>query len=254
VHLRNLHSVPFLREIHHFLWTEPSTVAGTDDAGWSCRDHAWVTAFLAKSLGHKPLLFHGEAHFVKGPSGASGSVSLRQAPHSWVLIEGVGAVDLSTRADWIISGHPYRIPITCIFADAWIPRRKGSAFFLDDADEYERAVEDLHKRRNETTAIYRTDEAEHVHAGQVTRAAGWIRSPLTVRLDALYGNPSDLYCALVLHLRAVLEGRADSLTTLPPAQAWATLAQTRSGAIDRVCQFLDPADRAASLEVIEQTA
>jgi len=233
VHLRDLLSDRFLREIHHFLWIGPSVLGEATDAGWSCRDHAWVTALLARSLGHKPILFHGEALLVVGPNGRSGSISVHQRPHSWIAIEDVGAIDLSIKPDSRVSGSDFRIPITCIFANAWIPRAKGKVFFLDDAAVFARAIEDLPQRRNQVSAVYLINEAEHLHAGHLTRAAGWIRSPLTLHLDSLYGNPSDLYAALMMHLRSFLEGRVPGFSGLPFEEAWSRIASARQGAIVR---------------------
>lgn len=239
VQLRDLLSDRFLREIHHFLWIDPSVIGGATDAGWSCRDHAWVTALLARSLGHQPALFHGEAFFAVGQNGRSAGASVRQAPHSWIVIEDVGAIDLSTKPDSNVSGVDFQLPITCIFANAWIPHGRGKAYFLDDPGAFARVTQDVPQRRNQATAVYLTHEAEHLHTGHLTRAAGWIRSPLAQRLGSLHGNPSDLYAALLLHLRAFLEGDAQSLTGLPAGEAWNWLARVREGAIERAQQSIE---------------
>ncbi len=210
-------------------------IGGATDAGWSCRDHAWVTALLARLLGHQPALFHGEAFFAVGQNGRSAGASVRQAPHSWIVIEDVGAIDLSTRPDSNVSGVDFPLPITCIFANAWIPHGRGKAFFLDDPGAFARITQDVPQRRKQASAVYLINEAEHLHTGQLTRAAGWIRSPLAHRLGSLYGDPSDLYAALMLHLHAFLEGSAPSLSGLPFEEAWSRLAGTRHGAIERAC-------------------
>ena len=239
--LKDLLAGRFLREMHHFLWIGPSVHGATTDAGWNCRDHTWVTALLARSLGHQPVLLHGEALFVAGPNGRAESVSVRQRPHSWVAMEKVGSIDLSVKPQSRVSGGDFRLPITCVFANAWIPRARGKAVFIEDAAVFARAAEELPQRRNEVSAVYLINEAEEFHAGHLTRAAGWIGSPLTSCLDSLYGNPSDLYAALMLHLRAFLEGDAQSLTGLPFDEAWRWLARVREGAIDRahLCIGLD---------------
>lgn len=237
--LRDLLSDRFLREIHQFLWTGPSVHGEATDAGWNCRDHAWITAFLARSLGYNPALLHGEALFVSGPTGRSESVSVHQRPHSWIVIEEAGAIDLSIKPGHRVSGGDFRIPITGIFANAWIPRaRGGTACFLDDAAEFERAVEELPRRRNRLSAVYLANEAEHLHAGHLSRAAGWIRSPLAVHLGSVYGDPSDLYAALLSHLRAFLEGSAPGLSGLRFEEAWGRIAGARQGAIGRARHWI----------------
>lgn len=237
--LRELISDRFLRELHHFLWIDPSLSGAVVDAGWNCRDHAWVTALLVQSLGYKPLLFRGEAHFIKGPNGKSGSLSYYQRPHGWIAVENVGAIDLSIKPEFSVSGDHYRLPVTCIFANEWIPRGKSKAFFLEDALAFARAMEDLPRRRNQVSAVYLTKEAEHLHRGHLTFSAGWIGSPLTRRLDATYGNPSDVYAALLLHLRSFLQGDVPSLSGLPFEEAWSRVAERRKGAIDQARRFME---------------
>jgi hypothetical protein len=239
VQLRDLLAAPFLREMHHFLWIEPTQVGGMTDPGWSCRDHAWLTALLARSLGHDPLLVHGEAFFVRGPAAGAASISGHQSPHNWVYLPDIGAIDLSTRCDWQLAGGDYTVPIDCIFANTWIPRRKGKAYFLHDPGQFSGAIEELSRQRNRYSAIYRVGEAEELHEGHVTRAAGWIRSPLAARLGAVYGDPTDLYCALLLHLRALLDGKAPSFAALPQAKAWEAIARARDGAAARASQYFN---------------
>ncbi len=236
--LRTLHDDRFLREIHHFLWIDPGVIGGAADAGWSCRDHAWTIALLAQSLGYRPALFHGEAFFAVGPNGRSAGVSVSRQPHSWVVLEDVGTIDLSIRPDVRINGGDFRLPITGVFADKWLPHGQGSVRVLYDARTYAHAIEDLPQRRNTLSAMYLVKEAEWPHAGLVTRAAGWIRSPLAQQLGSVDGDPTDLYAALVLHLRAFLQGDAQSLTGLPSMEAWNWLARVKEGAIERACSCL----------------
>ena len=248
--LRNLFSTRFLREIHHFLWIEPTQVGGMTDPGWSCRDHAWLTALLAHSLGYQPELVHGEAFFSRGPAAGGASISARQSPHNWIFVEGVGAIDLSTRSEWHLAGGDYTAPIDCVFADTWIPRRKGKVYFVQDRQSFAEAVDELPRLRNQWSAVYRIGEAEYLHEGHMTQAAGWIRSPLAVRLDAVHGsNPTDLYCALLLHLRAFLVGKVPSLATLTQAKAWEEIARTREGAIERASRLFASAGHAPSPQV-----
>lgn len=239
IQLSDLISRKFLRELHHFLWTDPSALADGVDAGWNCRDHTLTTAFLTQSLGFKPVLFHGEAFFAKGPSGKSGSVGYHQKPHSWIVIEKVGVVDLSIKPDLNSAGDQFHIPISCIFANQWIPRGKGGVFFAEDEHTYAQACEALLRRRNHAAAIYFPREAEQFHAGHLSHAAGFAGSPLTQKLGAVYGNPSDMYAALMLHLHSFLEGRAQSLAAQSFDQAWRKLAGVREGAIDHAGLYLN---------------
>jgi hypothetical protein len=239
IQLKDLLSDRFLREIHHLLWMAPSLAQDRMDAGWNCRDHAWVTALLLRSFGHRSTFFHGEAFFVRGQTGNAAGVSYDQRPHTWIFVESVGAIDLSVKPAFSISGDDFRIPISGVFANEAMPRGRSKAYFLTDAAAYARAAEDLPKRRNQVSAVYLLSEAEHLHEGHLTRAAGWIGSALTGRLHAAHGNPSDLYAALLLHLRSILDGSAASLSGLSFEQAWARLAGARKGAIERARQCIE---------------
>lgn len=231
--LRGLSADRFLREIRHFLWIGPSMHGNAVDAGWSCRDHAWITALLSRSLGHEPAFFHGEAFFVKAATKKSGNIGFYQRPHSWVVVESIGAVDLSIKSDFSSANDHLRIPLKCIYADECLPRGKNKVFFFDQTGEFSRALAYPEQLCNQVAALYLAGETERLHDDHLQYAAGWIGSPLIERLDAVYGDPSDLYAALLLHLHAFLEGHAPSLSGLPQEEAWHQLADTRKDAIER---------------------
>jgi hypothetical protein len=222
------------------------------DGGWNCRDHAWASALLSLTLGHTATLVSGEAYFSRGATANSVANSFHVKPHSWVRVHGVGAIDLSVKPVSRIGDNDFRLPIKCIFAGECIPRRKHDAYFLEDPARFARAVETLSGQGNQAVAIYLARDAEDPHAGHVSRAAGWIGSPLTIWLDAAYGNPSGIYAALLMHLRAFLEGRARSLTNVSFEKAWATIAAKRDGAIECARRYIE--DRADSRAAFEQDA
>jgi hypothetical protein len=239
VQLKDLFSDRFLREIHHLLWLEASTAGVTVDGGWNCRDHAWITALLSLALGHTATLVSGEAFFSKSAAAGSSANSFNVRPHNWAWVHGVGAIDLSVKPVSRIAGNEFRMPIKCIFASEWIPRRKNSAYFLRDATQFARAVEVIPGQPGQAAAVYLASEAEYPHAGHLSCSAGWIGSALTGWLDAAYGDPSDIYAALLLHLRAFLEGHTRSLAALPFEKAWAVIADEREGAIDRARRYIE---------------
>lgn len=243
--LKDLASPRFLREIHHVLWIEPTLLGTTVDAGWNCRDHAWLTAIIARLLGHRSALVHGEACFVNARGGPRGASRFRQNPHTWIHVDGVGAVDLSIRPQFTVAGDEYRMAFKCLFAGDCLPRGRGRACVLENPDLYASVVESP-SSTGPVAAVYLLREAEEVHQGLLSRAAGWIRSPLAERLGARYGNPSDLYCALLLHLCDFLGRTATSLAGLSFDDAWSQLAKTRHGAIERAGQLLEAAARPGS--------
>lgn len=255
VQLRDLFSGRFLGEIHHLLWLEASLNGEAMDGGWNCRDHAWATALLSLSLGYTAALVSGEAFYSRGGIAGSAANHFNVKPHGWAWVDGVGAIDLSVKPVSRVGSEDFRIPIKCVFAGEWIPRGRCNAYFLDDAAQFARAVEALPNQRHRAAAFYLAKEAEYPHAGHLTHAAGWIGSALTTWLDARYGNPSDVYAALLMHLRAFLEGKAPSLAKLPFEKAWAVLADDREGAIDRARRHIEArADRRAAFHHDQATA
>lgn len=240
IRLSELTSDRFLREIHHFLWTDSSLSGNVVDAGWNCRDHAWVVALLIQSLGYKPAFFHGEAFFVNAETKKSGNVSFYQRPHSWVAVENVGAIDLSIKPNFSSADDHLRIPIKCIFANQCLPRGRKQVIFYNQGNThlFTRAIEYPEQLSSKVAATYLIKEAEHIHPGHLQQAAGWIGSPLTARLHATYGNPSDLYAALLVHMRSFLDHRAPSLTGLSWAEAWRRLADDREDATGQTSQFV----------------
>lgn len=253
--LKDLFSDRFLREIHHLLWLEASAAGAAVDGGWNCRDHAWVTALLSLTLGRTATLVAGEAFFSKGATAESPASSFHVNPHHWTWVDGVGAIDLSVKPISRIEGTDFRVPIRCIFASEWIPRRKNNAYFLENRAQFVRAMEELPGRGNQTAAVYLANESEYPHVGHLSHAAGWIGSAMTAWLDARYGNPSDIYAALFIHLRAFLEERTRSLADLPFEDSWAALAADRKGAIDRARRYIEErADSKAAFHVDKPVA
>ncbi|HKU70298.1 MAG TPA: hypothetical protein VJQ51_05630 [Burkholderiales bacterium] len=237
--LKDLFTDRFLREIHHLLWLDASGAGASIDGGWNCRDHAWITALLSLTLGHTVTLVAGEAFFSKGATAESPASSFHVNPHHWAWVDGVGAIDLSVKQVSRIESIDFRLPIRCIFASEWIPRRKNNAYFLENRAQFARAMEELPGRRNQSAAVYLACESEYPHTGHLSHAAGWIRSALTSRLHARFGNPSDMYAALFIHLRAFLDERARSLADLSFDDSWAALAADRYGAIDRARRYIE---------------
>jgi len=124
--LSKLTSDRFLREVRHFLWLEGHVNNGKYDAGWNCRDHGWLTAFLVKAAGLEPAMLHGEAAFVLRKTASTSGILFLQDPHSWAGTVDLGIIDLSTRAEGEVGGEQFRMPIACIYGNKWLPKGRGS--------------------------------------------------------------------------------------------------------------------------------
>lgn len=216
-------------------------MAGTRfDAGWNCRDHALIVGLLLASFDHSVVLAHGEGLFVRGPRGQQPGTSYLQRPHNWLVVDGLGPVDLSIKPSFDCAGDVYRLPLSGVFGGAWLPRGRGRAYFLTDPDAFARAERELPERRNHASAVYLTVEHEHLHAGHVDCSAGWCASILTDYLDKAFGEPRVAYAALFLHLRDVLLGQAPSLAGESFDAAWRDVVAAHPSSVDQAMAHLEP--------------
>lgn len=239
--LKDLISDRFLSEIHHLLWTDPGVPEDRFDPGWSCRDHAWATGLLARSLGYESAFVHGEAFFTTGGTARSAGHCMTQADHTWLKVNDVGIIDLSVRPDGNFPGTGASFPIKCVFANDLIPRRRNKVHFVASRGEFARLTQDLARNSNQTAAVYLPGKAEPVGAEHLGTAAQWIDSILTRKLTATYGDPTDVYAALFLHLRGFLDGTSASLAALPVDEAWKSLWRARENAAELAALKFDPA-------------
>lgn len=232
-------SETFLREVHHFLWTEPFVNAsGALDHGWNCRDHAWITALLCHSTSHNAVIFHGQSALISGPTNAQSGMCIHQAPHWWVGVENVGSFDLSIKRVTRHEAQELRFPITCLFANKPIPQGRAQAIFIRNVGEFQKAMSSLLHRRNHTALLYLLEGGEHLDEGHIVCAPNWINSPLTDTLRSRFGSPADVYCALFLHLHSFLSGNAKSLSSLTKEEAWAQVSKFREGSMSRTLEVL----------------
>lgn len=221
--LRHLVSTPFLRELHHFLWTEPCMVGDRIDVGWNCRDHAWTLVFLLRHLGVDSAVVHGRAFFASGPIAKQEAVSYAQTPHSWVIVKGLGAIDLSIKPDFVCAGDRFSVPIQWVFLNNAAPGKCETQFFNNEA-AFRHAIGQLPERRNRIAAAYLAEGYEQLGREHFEFAARWADSSLARQLTGLRADPSGLYAALLAHLAGLLQGQARSLAALSFREAWLLLA------------------------------
>ena len=222
--LRHLVAPRFLRELHHFLWTEPCLIGNQVDAGWNCRDHAWILSFLLQSFGFESVVAHGEAFFAAGPAAKRAAASYAQTPHSWVMVKDLGSIDLSIRPDFSSAGDYFGVAIEWVFLNKGSAGNKCDTLFFNDAAAYRHTVDQLPALRNRIRVAYRIDGYERLDRNHLEFAAGWLRSSLADRLGIRYGNPSRLYITLLDHLAGLLRGATPGLATLSFDDAWAAIA------------------------------
>jgi hypothetical protein len=248
--LRQLVAASFLRELHHLLWTESRMVDNQVDAGWNCRDHAWILSFLLRSFGFENAVAHGEAFFAAGPAAKRPTISYAQTPHSWILVKDLGHIDLSIKPDFVSAGDVFSVPIAWVFLNKASVGNKCDTRFFSDAAAYRRTIgntiDQLPERRNHISAAYCISGYEILGSDHLEFAAGWLRSGLADRLGARYGNPSRLYAALLEHLRGILHGTTPGLSALSFDDAWAVLAERQHHPAEQPLRAMTPRTRPAA--------
>lgn len=221
-----LASRAFRSELHHLLWVSPFTNRGVRDEGWHCREHALIVGVLALLHGFSAVAIHGKAEFVMGPTGGVPPGCIRQDPHTWVRIDGVGSCDLSVRLNSMPSG--------LVWADWQDSYLLGSKFVPNDSTFYS-ALGDRMKHENACAlashqpdaraAHYLQIQGEHIGLQQIENSMKWCNSPMTDRLKNMYPTRSDIYAKAILHLDEILCGKGQSVIHIPQMAAWGAISK-----------------------------
>jgi|GEM_PF-2920880 len=194
------------------------------DAGWNCRDHAWLLHFLLQGFGFETLIAHGEAFFGVRSGVRHQSVSYTQIPHSWVFVKGLGSIDLSIKRRFITSGDQFEMPIDWVFLDNTPPLSRCTSVFCDNRQCYQLAVNDFQQENRAAGAVYLVDSLERLDEVHLNHGAAWMQSPLAYGLRERIGkDPSPLYVALLDHMTDYISDTAPSLTGLTFDGAWDSL-------------------------------
>gem|GEM_PF-4237769 len=95
-------------ELNHLL-TEAPLRPG--DFGWYCREHAVITAAIAKSFGHVLKIVYGEVSIVIGTICLTTRTAIPEDKHWWCLGLGLPIVDLSARLDFFRPECKKHLPV-----------------------------------------------------------------------------------------------------------------------------------------------
>jgi hypothetical protein len=231
----------FLEELHHLLWMEACENKGMFDAGWSCRDHAFVVGALLKAVGEEVRLVHGKNIFIQGPAGSKPPVGIGQqdhemSGHSWLKSDTGKIIDLSPRLHSGLPSHWAPLGFTGIVHGVWQPEGEGSVAGFTTALRYRQAVAEATHRQGSNVALYLEQFKASFSVSIVTDAVEYINSPLTDRLREL--QDPEIYSKCVLHLRGFIDGTRESLTELPQHEAWKYLSGQGAGATDELLHLM----------------
>lgn len=231
----------FLREIHHLLWIDPFLNKRERDAGWNCRDHAFILAGIAQLRGIKAHLVSGSARFIQGPTTGNPSIGLFVNRHAWIYINDHGTADISitlgkTRefaksSDW----GPFRIIGSKVY-----PRDQQSFVLTRDAWTFENFANQATHEDNKKVAVYFEGNRESFDPKMLVNAFDWCNSPLTLRLGKIIKKNAALYPKAIMHLSNFLDGKSESLTGMPKMLAWKEIATGRDESAQQVIEAMTP--------------
>jgi|GEM_PF-3170234 len=219
-----LASSAFRSELHHLLWVPPFTNRGLRDEGWHCREHALIVGVLALLRGFSAVAIHGKAEFIMGPTGGVHPGSIRQDPHTWIRIDGVGSCDLSVRLNTMPPGLLWPDwQDSYLLGSKFVPADSTLYTSLSDPAKHENACALVTHQENVRAAHYLQIRGEQLGVQQIENARKWCNSPLTDRLKKLYPTRSDVYAKAILHLDEILSGAGSSVIQLPQMAAWGVI-------------------------------
>lgn len=216
-------SSEFLAELHNFLWIEPLMNRGRFDAGWNCRDHAWVVSCILGAHGVSSQLVLGKAMFVQGAAGDAPSAGLGVPPedsvgtHTWLEVAGLGLLDLSPNLN--ISTRPWRRSrLDGVVGGELRPREAGEVRVCRTPAEYRNAVNLATHVQGGLCAIYLPTGAAALTRDDITNSRRFVYSPLTEQVCRRFGD--DALPKLVLHLLDRRGGKRRSLAGVSQNKAW----------------------------------
>jgi len=228
--VESLTSSEFLKEIHYLFWRAPFNNKGAHDCGWGCRDHAAIVTLLLRNFNIPSFLCSGRMALVTGPNGGPRSYGYTVDVHSWTFVEGIGWLDISIRVPrqiapwgkWKIEGligTSIQANLPTLFSVV-----KSSAEFENDLE----AAKCVPGGR---AAIYHIQGHQPGHTLSIDNLTRWVDSPHSRRVAAEFPSDPIIYLKAAYHLYMLIEGRRETLTSLPKAEVWKHISQISDEAV-----------------------
>lgn len=239
---------PAIADLQHLVRVEPfARRDGSVDTGWSCREHAVVVGALLTAMGVKSQVVHGANMFVVGP-GLSGEApyGVGNAPaqarfgHSWLVVEGFGALDLSPRLNERFLKGPLQAwdPISAPWGwvgHEWIVGSEPAALVVvGSREEYEREMSLSTHRVGQCTAIYWPQAVQPFSVDMLDHE--FTDSPLRGRVAS--SNFEGALLKLAVHLWGLNRGNRRSLSRISQTKAWTFVGQLDESLVEEFTRLL----------------
>ena len=142
--------------------------------------------------------------------------------HAWLLVAGLGDVDLSPRIAAPAPPWP-GVESPGIVGSAWIAPCETSFETTTKLREYTAAIERATSAVDELRAVYLVASEEPYGADVARAGLTWASSRVSQRLRER-GLPEDLYVRFAAHLLGLRAGRRQPLREISRNKAWAIVA------------------------------
>jgi hypothetical protein len=236
--IRLLTRSDFLQELHHLLWLPPAERRGHWDMGWNCRDHAFVTGFVAGLFDARSILLQGRAMYTQGPVAEQPAIGIEQAPHAWLCLLPGDHIDVSVRLEEFTweQVHWPGWPTKVVSASGCVVPGSMQLIHSAKSEEYEREKAIARHVEGGRTAVYLREFKPLQFTKQLLFAGFSVcNSPMTHLLSDSFGQRPDLYARAALHLFDLINGDTDSLAEMEQLRAWEVLASSYEKPFLTVC-------------------
>ena len=234
----------FQRELHRLLRLKPFVNNGMFEAGWSCRDHAWVLSAVLAAHNTNHEIAIGRAMVTRGADETGPALALgipsdpnaQVAGHAWLHIADQGILDLSintrVRHRLIQSWKP--VEFNGVVRSRWIPSGGGHVVVVPDGNytKYKQAIDLSSHLRNDNAVIYMACERS-LPTSEFYRSPGeFTDSPLFHFMTRTVGE--GVHAHAVLHLLGFMDGVRRPLGGLSQKKAWRILSEDYPNALKQL--------------------
>ncbi|MBM4043793.1 MAG: hypothetical protein FJ279_01640 [Planctomycetes bacterium] len=232
-------SSAFLDEIHKLLWIKPAVHRDGFDSGWSCREHAFISACLAAASGIQACIVIGKAMFMQGPQNGKAPAILGcdandSGTHAWLSIPKLGTTDISPNLDISISAWR-RLQFSGIVNGVWEPQGTGMFLSCSSKTDYENEIALGTHGSHGNRAVYWPQRQFDLTEAMVRDAFAFTNSPLTDWLRR--SHATDVLAKAALHLWDRINRRVRSVAGVSQAKAWRIVAQRNGHAPSQLVEL-----------------
>ncbi|MBS4027789.1 MAG: hypothetical protein KGZ58_04035 [Ignavibacteriales bacterium] len=222
-------SKDFLEEIHHLLWMDLSECNGTNDQGWSCRDHALLIGNLILFSGFNATVMSGKCMLIQGGNSLLPTICLEVEPHSFVGMNKHILYDASPRFHHMVISENKDVldwPLSCVCSHSFANECTYNIKTTITEHAYQEAIKEAAQQHEQRTLIYLIKKKVSVDIQHLFEPLQTINSPLAHHLLSRLHLTRDIYVKAVNFLLNFVRNETPSLRNYSRDEAWKIIAST----------------------------